>query len=400
MIYLIAVRILRRILHCDLNNFFASVEQVRNPELKNVPMAVCGDPNKRHGIILAKNYVAKKYGIYTPELVTSAKGKCPNLVLVEPHYEEYVKYSKLVNEVYLKYTDRVEPFSIDESFLDVTESEKIFGSAREIAYKIKEEIKQKYGLTISVGVSFNKFLAKMGSDMKKPDAITELYEDDYKSKIYKMPIANMIFAGKATCEELKKYRIETIGDIAYSNREFLVKKIGKIGGELFDRANGIDISEVKKYTDLYIPKSISKGITLQEDTSDIEVLLEICERLTVEVVSRLRKQKLECSVVCVSLKNSMFITTNRQRKISSTSSYQCILKCAKEILKQMLEGNSLIRTITISVSNFTFGEQKQINLFSAQEENKRCNLGMQVLEKIKDKNKDIKIGFASDLKKE
>ena len=130
------------------------------------------------------------------------------------------------------------------------------------------------------------------------------------------------------------------------------------------------------------------------------MLLEICERLTVEVVSRLRKQKLECSVVCVSLKNSMFITTNRQRKISSTSSYQCILKCAKEILKQMLEGNSLIRTITISVSNFTFGEQKQINLFSAQEENKRCNLGMQVLEKIKDKNKDIKIGFASDLKKE
>ena len=269
MIYLIVVRRLRRILHCDLNNFFASVEQVRNPELKNVPMAVCGDPNKRHGIILAKNYVAKKYGIYTPELVTSAKGKCPNLVLVEPHYEEYIKYSKLVNEVYLKYTDRVEPFSIDESFLDVTESEKIFGSAKEIAYKIKEEIKQKYGLTVSIGVSFNKFLAKMGSDMKKPDAITELYENDYKSKIYKMPIANMIFAGKATCEELKKYRIETIGDIAYSNRDFLVRKIGKIGGELFDRANGIDISEVKKYTDLYIPKSISKGMTLQEDTSDI-----------------------------------------------------------------------------------------------------------------------------------
>ena len=130
------------------------------------------------------------------------------------------------------------------------------------------------------------------------------------------------------------------------------------------------------------------------------MLLEICERLTVEVVSRLRKQKLECGIVCVSLKNSMFITTNRQRKITSTSSYQCILKCVKEILRQMLEGNSLIRTITISVSNFTFGEQKQINLFSAQEENKRCNLGMQVLEKIKDKNKDIKIGFASDLKKE
>ena len=143
---------MRAILHCDLNNFFASVEMLSKPELRQVPMAVSGDPNKRHGIILAKNYKAKAYGIYTPETVYSALKKCPNLVLVKPHYEEYVKYSKLVNEVYKKYTDRVEKFSIDESFLDVTESINIFGTPYEIAYKIKEEIKQKYGLTISVGL--------------------------------------------------------------------------------------------------------------------------------------------------------------------------------------------------------------------------------------------------------
>ena len=178
----------RWILHCDLNNFFASVEMLKHPEYRNIPMAVSGDPNKRHGIILAKNEIAKKYGIYTPETVYSALKKCPKLILVKPHRDEYVKYSNLVNDVYLEYTDRVERFSIDEAFLDITESINIFGTPYEIAYKIKEEIKKKYGLTISVGVSFNKSMAKLGSELKKPDAITVLDYDSYKSKIYHLPL--------------------------------------------------------------------------------------------------------------------------------------------------------------------------------------------------------------------
>ena len=213
---------MRAILHCDLNNFFASVEMLSRPELRNVPMAVSGDPNRRHGIILAKNQIARKYGIYTPETVYSALKKCPNLVLVRPHYDQYKKYSVLVNEIYKKYTDRVEKFSIDESFLDVTESIGIFGSPYEIAYKIKEEIKEKYNLTISVGVSFNKSLAKLGSDLKKPDAITVLDYYSYKEKIYNLPVSALLYVGKNTTEKLKKMGIKTIGDLATCNKYRIV----------------------------------------------------------------------------------------------------------------------------------------------------------------------------------
>lgn len=382
---------LRKILHCDLNNFFASVEEINNKELKNVPMAVCGDPTIRHGIILAKNNIAKKYGIYTPELVSSAKKKCPNLILVEPHFEEYAKYSKLVNDIYLKYTDRVEPFSIDESFLDVTESIKLFGSAKQIAFKIKEEVKNTLGLTISVGVSFNKSLAKIGSDLKKPDAITELYEENFKEKLYKLDVSTMLFAGKSTCEKLRKLGIKTIGDLAYFDKNTLINKVGKIGGQLHDTACGIDNSEVKKYSDIYIPKSISKGVTLINDTCDIIELEKICESLCNHVVCKLRSQKLKASIVCISLKDSMFVVTSKQKHINLTSSYQEILKVAKLILSEMLTNNIMIRTITVYVSGIIINSEEQLDIFSF--ENKKINNAINVMDSIKDKNKDLQIGF-------
>lgn len=382
---------MRRILHCDLNNFFASVEEINNKELKNVPMAVCGDPSIRHGIILAKNNIAKKYGIYTPELVSSAKKKCPNLVLVEPHFEEYAKYSKLVNKVYLKYTDRVEPFSIDESFLDVSESIKLFGSASKIAYKIKEEVKNTLGLTISVGVSFNKSLAKIGSDLKKPDAITELLEDNFREKLYTLDVSTMLWAGKSTCDKLRKLGIKTIGDLAYFDRNTLINKIGKVGGQLHDTACGIDDSEVKKYSDIYIPKSISKGVTLINDTCDLVELEKICEALCNQVVSKLRKQKLKASIVCISLKDSMFLVTNKQKQINLTSSYHEILKVAKLILVDMLKNNIMIRTITISVSGITKNFEEQLDMFNL--ENKKIDKAIEVIDSIKDKNVNLQIGF-------
>lgn len=385
------VIILRNILHCDLNNFFASVEELNNPKLKNVPMAVCGDPGIRHGIILAKNNIAKRYGIYTPELVSSAKSKCPNLVLVEPHYEEYVKYSKLVNEIYLKYTDRVEPFSIDESFLDVTESIKLFGSAKEIAFKIKEEIKNTLGLTISVGVSFNKSLAKIGSDLKKPDAITELYEDNFKEKLYMLDVSTLLFAGKATCIKLNKLGIKTIGDLAYFDKKMLINKMGKIGGQLHDTACGIDFSEVKKYSDLYVPKSVSKGVTLINDTNNELELERVCEALCSKVVRSLRNKNLKASIVCVSLKDNMFVVTNKQRHINFTDSYQDILKVAKIILNEMLINKVMIRTITVSVSGLSASLEEQINMFNL--EDKKIKTVKNVMDKLKDNNKDLQIGF-------
>ena len=261
---------MRSILHCDLNGFFASVECLKNPKLKNVPMAVSGDPKLRHGIILAKNELAKKYGIYTPETVYSAKKKCPNLVLVRPHFEDYHKYSKLVQQIYLKYTDRVEPFSIDECFLDITESLELFGTPVEIAYKIKEEVKNTLGLTISVGVSFNKIFAKMGSDMKKPDAVTVIDYEHFKEIIHPLSVDKMLFVGKSTTATLKKMRIDTIGDIANYDVNKLVKKLGKMGIELYRYANGIDNSEVAFFDTKRNPKSISKGITFPEDISDVK----------------------------------------------------------------------------------------------------------------------------------
>ena len=290
---------MRWILHCDLNNFFASVEMLKNPEYRKIPMAVSGDPNKRHGIILAKNQIAKKYGIYTPETVFSALRKCPNLVLVKPHYEEYVKYSNLVNDIYLKYTDKVERFSIDEAFLDVTESINIFGTPYKIAYKIKEEIKSRYGLTISVGISFNKSLAKLGSDLKKPDAITVLDYDNYKRKIYNLPVEMLIYVGKNTKEKLNKMGIKTIGQLALSNKYRIVKHLGKLGEQIYNYANGLDNERVKFYYEKEERKSVSKGITFESDIDNVVQIEREFSKLASRVSYLLRSIDMKASIIAI-----------------------------------------------------------------------------------------------------
>lgn len=365
---------MRSILHCDLNGFFASVECLKNPKLKNVPMAVSGDPKLRHGIILAKNEIAKKYGIYTPETVYSAKKKCPSLVLVKPHYEEYRKYSKLVNDIYLKYTDKVEPFSIDESFLDVTESIKLFGSPEDIAYKIKEEVKNSLGLTISVGVSFNKIFAKMGSDMKKPDAVTVIDYDHFKEIIYPLPVEDMLFVGKSTKNTLKKMRIEKIEDIAKYDVNKLIKKLGKIGLQLYNYSNGIDDSEVKYYDTKYVPKSISKGVTFSKDISDLEKLVLVIKKLSENVSKTLRSKKMKCSSVCVSIKYWDFSIINRQKKIFKTDLFQDISKVAIELFRENYN-NSPVRKLTVALASFeSLDDEIQLDLFTIQKESIESSL--------------------------
>lgn len=381
---------MRSILHCDLNGFFASVECLKNPKLKYVPMAVSGDPKLRHGIILAKNEIAKKYGIYTPETVYSAKKKCPNLVLVKPHFEEYSKYSKLVNKIYLKYTDRVEPFSIDESFLDITESTKLFGTPYEIAYKIKEEVKNTLGLTISVGVSFNKIFAKMGSDMKKPDAITVIDYEHFKEIIHPLPVENMLFVGKSTTETLKKMRIYKIGDIAKYDVNKLIKKLGKMGMQLYNYSNGIDDSEVKFYDDKYVPKSISKGITFSQDISDINKLIGIITELSEDVSRSLRNKNMKCSNVCVNIKYGDFSAINRQKKIFKTDLFQDICKIAVEIFKENYN-NSPVRKLTVSLSTLeSLDDEVQLDLFEFQAEknNNRSNKKIEEISKLMDNMQD------------
>ncbi len=363
---------MRSILHCDLNNFFASVEMLKRPELRNVPMAVSGDPNKRHGIILAKNQVAKKYGIYTPETVYSALKKCPKLVLVKPHYEEYKKYSILVNNIYRKYTDKVEKFGIDESFLDVTESINIFGSPYEIAYKIKEEIKAKYNLTISVGVSFNKAFAKLGSDLKKPDAITVLDENNYKEKIYDLPVEMLLYVGKNTQQKLNKMGIKTIGDLANSNKYRIVKHLGKLGEQIYKYANGLDDERVKYYYEKEERKSISKGITFQSDISDIKSLEKEFNKLASSVSYTLRNLKMKTSVVSIVLRNSDFSTISRQKKIEYTSNFDDIVRNVIELFNEYYVPETKIRYICVALSGLkSNNENEQIDLFNIEENNNK-----------------------------
>ncbi|MEG1989584.1 MAG: DNA polymerase IV [Clostridia bacterium] len=390
---------MREILHCDLNGFFASVECLKNPKLKEVPMAVCGDPDIRHGIILAKNELAKKYNIQTAETIYSALKKCRNLVLVKCHHEDYEKYSKLVNNIYLKYTDKVQPFGIDESFLDVTESIKLYGNSEKIANLIREDVKNTLGLTISVGVSFNKSLAKLGSDLKKPDAVSVLNYERYKKIIYPMPVNTLLFVGKATNETLKKLKIYTIGDLAIYDQNKLIKLLGKLGKTIHDYACGIDDEEVKRYDDILLPKSISKGLTFTEDLTDISLLEKHIKLLSDEVAYNLRKYNLKCTTVSISIKDNMFVVINRQKHISNTNLFQDISKVGIELLKENYIVGKKIRAITISANNLINpNDSQQIDIFSINNieiENNKLEEVTKLVDDIKNKYGNDIVTFGS-----
>ena len=219
----------RNILHCDMNNFYASVECMLNPSLKEYPVAVCGSVEERHGIVLAKNYEAKAFDVKTGDTVFEAKRKCPNIKIVLPHFDEYVKYSKLAREIYSRYTDQVEPYGMDECWLDITGTEMLFGSPEKVADEIRETVKLELGLTISVGVSFNKIFSKLGSDMRKPDAVTVIDKESFKDKIWHLPASDMLGVGRATQRVLNSYCICTIGDLATADPKLLQNKLGKNG---------------------------------------------------------------------------------------------------------------------------------------------------------------------------
>ena len=248
-----------------MNSFYASVELLDYPELRNVPMAVCGDPERRHGIILAKNDLAKSYGIVTAETVWQAKRKCPELHCLPPHFEKYKKYYYIINEIYGRFTDMVEPFSIDESWLDVSGSLKLFGSGKDIADTIRRMVREETGLTLSAGVSFNKFFAKMGSEYKKPDATTVISRENYRDLLWPLDVGELFMAGKATAKKLKANGIHTIGDLAQSDPVFLQTLLGVHGTDLYEKANGIDNSPVSMIGTDSRPKSIGHGMTFHRN---------------------------------------------------------------------------------------------------------------------------------------
>ena len=274
----------RVILHSDLNNFYASVECLYNPSLRGKPVAVAGDPEARHGIVLAKNYEAKACGVATGNPLWMAKKKCPDIIFVPPHYDLYMKYSQIAKEIYSEYTDQVEPYGLDECWLDVTGSTHLFGDGRRIANELRKRIKFELGVTASVGVSYNKIFAKLGSDMKKPDATTIISSDHFRDVVWPLPVNDLLYVGRATHNKLKRYGIHTIGDLAQADQKLLHNMLGQNGLMLWMFANGLDTSPVSNIGAKFLIKSIGNSTTAPLDLitdEDIRItLMVLCESVS------------------------------------------------------------------------------------------------------------------------
>jgi len=342
----------RIILHCDLNNFFASVSLLFNPTLKELPVAVCGNKENRHGIILAKNEIAKKFSVKTAEPIFEAKRKCPQLVLLPSLYKEYEEYSAKAREIYFRYTDMVEPFGIDECWLDVTGSTILFGNGEEIANKIKNDIKRELGITASVGVSFNKIFAKLGSDMKKPDAVTVISRDNFKEKIWGLPISDLLFVGKKTCEKLKSCGVNTIGDVTLCDDATLQKLLGKNGLELKNYAFGNDFSPVCTPTEQDKPKSVGRSFTGSYDFTNNTQVWKVFLEFSEEICETLRKKELYAGGVQIHLRSANLKVTEFSE--SHTNSTNCALTLAQwgmELFKQHYTFGEPLRSVGIRAIN-------------------------------------------------
>ncbi len=342
----------RIILHCDLNNFFASVECFLNPELEGKNVAVCGSVEERHGIVLAKNEGAKKSGVRTGEAIWEAKIKCPNLVTVPPHYDQYVIFSKRVKQIYEEYTDMVEPFGIDECWLDITGSRQIFGDEMKIAEELRQRIKKEVGLTISVGVSFNKIFAKLASDMKKPDAVTRLSPDDMKTKIWPLPCYELFGVGRTTAKEFRKIGINTIGDLAQMPVDTVKKLFGKSGVTLSNYAKGLDFSPVLRESEVPPVKSVSRGITCKRDLYSSDEISPIVISLSEKVSHNLRKHNFFATTVRVSLKDNHLVVHEFQQKTRTPVRASDVLcEYAMNLVKKNYHFSLPVRAVTVSAGN-------------------------------------------------
>ncbi len=354
----------RTILHCDCNSFFASVELLEHPELRDRPVAVAGDPEGRHGIILAKNMPAKKFGIQTAETVWQAKRKCPELVLLPPHHEKYRDMSRRINAIYLDVTDQVEPFSVDESWLDVTGSRTLFGDGKTIADLLRRRVREETGVTISVGVSDNKTWAKMGSDYKKPDATTVITRENVRELLYPLPVQDFLFVGQATAQTLAHMGVNTVGQLAECTPEALTRLLGKQGEGLWRMVDGMDDSPVRWWGDVDAAKSIGRGETFPRDLVGYEScragLLPLCE----SVGAQLRRQGLKARTVTLQIKNPQLKVISRQRTLEApTSLTQTIYQVACGLLETFWRKDAPVRLMTVTASTLTQeGEETPMQL--------------------------------------
>lgn len=376
----------RVILHCDLNGFYASVECRSNPTLRQVPMAVGGDAASRHGIILAKNELAKACGVKTAETIWQAKQKCPDLVIVPPHHSHYRYFSRLVNEIYQRFTDQVEPFGIDESWLDVTNSQSLFGDGETIAQTIRHTVKEELDLTISVGVSFNKIFAKLGSDHKKPDAVTVISRENYRNIVFPKPVTELLFVGEATAKKLTCINVKTIGQLAALPQDLLIRLFGKHGEQLYRYANGLDEEPVRRPEEMEGAKSIGNGITFRRNLQGWEDIKTGVLALSETVAARLRQEGLQANGLQVAVKDPSFRTIDRQKPFSRpTNLTQEIYDQALKILTNCWDPQKPIRLLTITAIRLQEeGSGEQLDFFHPIKKDKWAALD-QSLDSIRDK---------------
>ncbi|MFR8233527.1 MAG: DNA polymerase thumb domain-containing protein [Clostridia bacterium] len=357
----------QQILHVDVNNAFLSWTAVdmlnkgSKIDIREIPAIIGGDESKRSGIVLAKSMKAKEFGIKTADTIYQARIKCPEIKIFPSNFKVYREYSNKLYKLLLEYTDKIERFSIDECFLDMTQylmNDTLLNKAKEINRRVREEL----GFTVNIGVAHNKLLAKMASDFQKPDRIHTLYENEIEKKMWGLPVSELFMLGRKTAPKLYNMQIKTIGDLAKTNKEILAKKLGKHGIMIWEYANGIDNTPVNYIKEK--PKCIGNSVTLPQDISSIEKLEEILLALTEQVTFRLRRQKMLANVVNVQLRTNKFIDTSHQKKlIKETSSTKEIYIQAKELLEQMYIRGQAIRLIGIRVDGLEEKEKQQISLF-------------------------------------
>jgi len=381
-----------------MNGFFASVELLDRPDLRDKPMAVCGDPESRHGIILAKNEHAKKFGVVTAETLWSARKKCPDLVTVKPHHEKYKHYSKLINHVYGRYTDMVEPFSIDESWLDVSGSRLLFGGGVKIADDIRNVVKKELNLTLSVGVSYNKIFAKMGSEHKKPDATTHITRENYKDILWPKPISELFFVGKVTAEKLTQVGIQKIGDLAATEPAFLSSFLGQQGLLIHDYANGNDDSPVLRSYERQKIKSVGNGVTFNRNLTGESDIKTAITGLADVVASRLRQYEMKASGVKVDIRDPGFKTISRQKKLDGpTDLAEELIPAAFALMKENWDFSAPVRMLTITGINLTIGEESdQLSFFESDSETRERSKKLEnAMDAIRAKYGDDAISFGS-----
>lgn len=386
----------RVIVHSDINHAYAQIEEMKNPRLRTIPMAVGGSEEKRNGIILAKNDLAKKYHIQTGESLRDAYRKCPNLEIVHPHYDEYIYYTEKIKDIYRKYTDRVESFGLDEAWIDLTHSQRLFGEGTHLASNIQEEVYRKMGITVSMGVSFNKVFAKLGSDMKKKKGYILITEENFKEVVWPLPVGDLLMVGSRTEYKLKQMNIHTIGDLAKADGTYITKRFGKIGGMLYGFANGWDTSEVKPVGYQSEVKSVGNGKTVVRDIESMEQLYEVFRVISESIASRLRDMNRKGRVISIYMRDTDLKYVSFQHRLSQpTDLAKDILKASMHLARKDCR-DVYYRSVGIRVADLTEeNPYEQLDLFTDPKSHEKQRKIEMVIENIRAKYGYKSCGMAS-----